>query len=871
MKTICFFVLSLLGLVLQGFSQFSDDFSDGNFTANPVWIGDNDKFIVEAGILRLNDNAAGQSYLATTNSMALNTQWDFWVRIAFSPSNGNHPRIYLISDQQNLRGALNGYFLQVGRDGTDNKRLFLMRQTGTTTVQVMAGSQNLAAASNNIMRIRVTRNAAGLWTVWADERGGNLFLMQGQVTDITHTATSWFGVVCNYTSGNSKNFFFDDFRVGAIEQDTQAPGVDRIEVVSSNQLNVHFTEVVELNSAQNIANYTVSRGIGSPLTATRNTSRPNMVNLFFAQPLEINVNYELQIRNIQDQSGNIMGSFAGNFVNYVPTRFDITFNEIMANPVPAIGLPGVEYIELHNTTNFRINMEGWIFQHGTTRRTLPLAIIEPRGYLVLTTEGGLAGMRAFTPNVVGVPGLTATALTNSGATLSLIAPGEQLISFVEYSDRWYRNPTKTNGGWSLEKIDPLNLCGGEENWIASTSSLGGTPGSVNSVNANNPDNVRPSLLRMGFINPTTVRLFFSESMSEASLLALRNATNTGLGNIMEVRPTLPLFAVADIVLATPLEIRRIYEVTLPETLTDCAGNLIENRRGRVAIPDSAEQMDVVINEVLFNPPTGGARYVELFNRSNKVIDLRNHILSSKDTIMGWLTSVQDLSAESFLFFPGEYLVVSSNTQAVRATFPTSGPRASFLNIGTMPSMTNSGGIVVFANKALRELDAFSFREKMHFPLLTSYRGVALERINPNLPTQQTSNWHSAAQSVGFGTPGLVNSQFKPETAVAQGEITIEPQVFSPDHDGYNDLLLIGYKFDQSGFIATVRIFDRQGRLIRNLVRAELLAISGQFTWDGTTDDGQKAPLGIYMIQLEITDLTGTVKSYRKSAVLGGRL
>ena len=98
----------LLPVLVAG--QFSDDFSDGNFSANPAWVGDADKFTVESGILRLTDNAAGSAYLATQSSVVANTQWEFWVRIAFTPSDNNHPKIYLVSDNQNLGGPLNGYY-----------------------------------------------------------------------------------------------------------------------------------------------------------------------------------------------------------------------------------------------------------------------------------------------------------------------------------------------------------------------------------------------------------------------------------------------------------------------------------------------------------------------------------------------------------------------------------------------------------------------------------------------------------------------------------------------------------------------------------------------------------------------------------------
>jgi len=857
---------------LTGFAQLSDNFGDGNFTANPVWVGDTDKFTVEAGVLRLNDTAEGQSYLATQSTMALDVQWDFWVRLAFSPSNSNHPRIYLLSDQQNLRGSLNGYFIQIGRDGTDNKRIFLMRQNGPATgaSTLLTGSQNLATASNNIIRIRVTRTAAGRFDVWADGAGGNLFLPQGSVTDNTFNNSGWFGIVCNYTISNIRNFYFDDFAIGPIIQDTAPPVVNLVEVVSANQINVHFSEVVDLATSQTTTNYHVNHGIGSPLTASRNISRPNIVNLFFATPLRENFHYEFSIRQVMDHARNVMSPFTANISLYSARRFDIVFNEIMANPSPAVALPPHEYIELYNTTEFDINLNGWVLQHGTTSRTLPMAILPAKGYMILTHEAAVPSFRPF-GHVVGVPGLSTTALTNAGTSLLLYAPGAKLVSYVSYSDRWYRNPAKMNGGWSLEKIDPLNLCQGAENWRASEHTSGGTPGIANSILRNNPDNTRPDLLRVGFVNPTTLRLFFSEPMDEASLVALAQAGDFGVGNVALSQALLPDFSVAEITLAAPLETGRIFELVLPTQVSDCAGNPINNRSARVAVPQPAQPLDVVINEVLFNPPDFGSRYIELFNRSERVIELRDYVISSKDTIQGFLTSIRDISAQSLLLFPGDYLVLTSDPEAVRATFMTSAPNSAFVLIPSMPSMTNTSGVLVLASKGMVEIDLFAYHESMHFALLTTLKGVALERINPNWPTQDRSNWHSAAQSFGFGTPGFQNSQYLPHRLVQEGTIELYPEVFSPDGDGHYDFLTINYRFDEPGYIATVRVFDNRGRLIRNLVGAELLAVNGSITWDGTTDDRQKAPIGIYIVHLEITALNGRVLQYRKTAVVGGRL
>jgi hypothetical protein len=500
---------------------------------------------------------------------------------------------------------------------------------------------------------------------------------------------------------------------------------------------------------------------------------------------------------------------------------------------------------------------------------LPFIPVPPRGYAVITTEAGLADLQQF-GDVYGVPGLSVNFLTIGGLTLTLSNPEGELISWVNYNESWYNDPSKTSGGWALEKIDPYNFCTGAPNWTASRDEKGGTPGEANSVLGSNPDLKQPVLLRAGWEPNKRISLFFDEPMNEDELSDVSNYTiSHGIGNPESVIVFSPEFLRVDLLPGQELSEGVIYDVKVSSNLKDCAGNALERNTANVAIPSAADSLDLVLNEVLFNPPDRGVRYIEIYNRSEKTIDLLNYVIASRDTIENVLTTIRDIINESHLIFPGEYRVLTPNPAVVKSQYMTNNPMG-FIQT-QMSSMTNTHGLIVLASKGQRIIDQFIYDEDMHYALLNNKKGVALERVNYHRPTQDRSNWHSAAQNVGFGTPGYKNSQFTLDPGTQEDVIEIYPEIFSPDNDGVDDLLNISYRFERPGYTANINIYDSRGRLVRILTRGELLAAQGVVTWDGTTDQNLKAPIGIYIIFLEIFDPSGNVKNYRKTSVLGGRL
>jgi len=189
---------------------------------------------------------------------------------------------------------------------------------------------------------------------------------------------------------------------------------------------------------------------------------------------------------------------------------------------------------------------------------------------------------------------------------------------------------------------------------------------------------------------------------------------------------------------------------------------------------------------------------------------------------------------------------------------------------SFPTYADDGGKVVLLNDSLEVLDEFSYSAKMHSSFLADEEGVSLERISLEKPTNDRNNWASAAASVGFATPGLPNSQTSVEYNI-QDKITCEPDAFSPNGDGYNDVLTIHYKMNKPGYVANVRIFDAAGRQVKYLVKNQSQSQEGNWMWEGENDNGRKMNIGIYIILVETFDQNGQTKTFKETCTLTDRL
>ncbi len=305
-----------------------------------------------------------------------------------------------------------------------------------------------------------------------------------------------------------------------------------------------------------------------------------------------------------------------------------------------------------------------------------------------------------------------------------------------------------------------------------------------------------------------------------------------------------------------------YNLTI-SNLQDINGNVM-NEATMSFVYYKAKPNDVVLNEILFNPFTGGKDFVELYNRSVYPINLIDLKIAKRDD-EGLLQNIYQISTDNYLLQPSEYITLTIDTNNIQETY-TCGKN--FIQLKNMPSYPDGYGTVVICDGADSVIDEFSYNSDWHFALISDQSGVSLERIDFNKPTQDSANWHSASENVGFATPGLVNSQYKNTNVVVnEGVIELEPEVFSPDNDGYNDQLYINYKFEQGGYVATVTIFDRNGYEVRKLANDELIGDSGYWIWDGLDNANQKARIGMYVVYVKVFDLSGKVNVYRKTAVI----
>ena len=306
------FVIAMACAFLSVKAQVNENFADGDFTANPAWVGGVTDWIVNSSFQLQSNNTVANStfYLSTANSKATTTEWNFYCQISFNPSSANYIDAYLTASASDLTlSATSGYFVRIGN--TNDEICLYRKDANGTSTKIIDGVDNILNTSNNMMRIKVTRDASNNWVLLRDITGtGSAFFNEGNVTDATFTTSAFFGFLVKQSTVASfaQRHFFDDIVIKDFVPDVTPPVLQSATVVSINSLDVLFNEALDPTSAVAFSNYSVNNSIGLPATAILDATNKALVHLTFASNFADGIANQLTVNNVKDLAGNAISN-----------------------------------------------------------------------------------------------------------------------------------------------------------------------------------------------------------------------------------------------------------------------------------------------------------------------------------------------------------------------------------------------------------------------------------------------------------------------------------------------------------------------------------------------------------------------------------
>lgn len=737
------FIAMLLAVCSPVLAQWSDNFSDGDFTANPAWQGSTTDFIIDTQMLRLNAPAqAGVSHLATASDVSLEATWQFFVRLDFNPSSSNYAQVFLMADTPNLQAVSNGYFIKVG--GTPDEVSLYKLANGQETL-IIDGTDGRVSSTTVEITIKVTRDAANLWQVSTQLTGEPNFTVEGSFTDAEIQSSAWFGVLCNYTSSRSTKFYFDDISVtGQGLADTEPPVLTSVTTPATNQILLVFNEPLDTIQARQPAAYQLN-GTLNPGGVTVLSS--DSLLLQFTQNLALD--NTLVLNNIPDVAGNLLTTTRQVlYIDPAPYSYrQLVLNELLADPTPAEDLPLFEFVELYNNSNRIIDVNEWQLTDGSKTATLASAYIFPDSFLIIGPTEVATEYASYGPTM----GLTNwPSLNNSGDALRLTDATGLLIDSVTYKLSWYNDTQKDDGGWTLEHIAPSISSSDSTNWTASVAVEGGTPGKKNSVYDNGIDEEGPEVIKVLTPDAFTIALVFNEPLDSNVSADAGFTLNNSLqpASVVWAQPdTLMLSFAQQIELVNNLQITGVKDTLANPTDTLLTVYYIS--------PAFHQYRDVVINEILADPSPQEElpqdEFVELLNTSNKVIDLTGWQYTD-GTKTATLPTVYLLPDSMLILCPEDALAAYSTYGAA-------------LGLSDWPSLNNSSDSLVLTNAQGVVIDSVAYELSWYNNSTKDDGGWSLEQINPYYLCPGVLNWTASVQIEG-GTPGSRNSVFSTGASTA---------------------------------------------------------------------------------------------------------
>ena len=591
---------------------------------------------------------------------------------------------------------------------------------------------------------------------------------------------------------------------------------------------------------------------------------------------------------------------------------DVLINEVMADPRGLTKLPATEYVELHNTTDHEIDLEGWAFVYDKTSIPLPDTELPAGGYAVLYKAGreisvadGAAevAVKRFPANMI-----------NAGKPLALKDPSGTVIHSYTYP--------KAKAGRSIER-------GEGDKWHLSADPRGGTPGEENSEGApDKPDKPEKEKSSPGdvLINEVMADPRGLTKLPATEYVELHNTTDHEINlegwAFVYDKTSIPLpdtelsaggyavlykagreISVADG--AAEVAVKRfpanMVNAGKPLALKDPSGTVIhsytypkakagrsiergegdkwhlssdprggtpgeENSEGapdkpdepdepnRPNEPDATEQVEpreIILNEILFDPQPRGSEYIELYNRSDRTLSTHGLAIALRKSD-GHLGTRHSLTSLATTLAPGDYLVLTSDPNGVTSLIRT--PALDVIRRFKLPALNNQGATIVLLRTAdSTVVDEVTYSAKWHSSAVKIRRGVALERISPDGSSQEAANWTSASSETGYGTPGYKNSQSGTSSQIEEGATISEPEYNASTRD-----YLIRYRMDKPDYRCQMAVYSSNGQKVAVIANNQLLTPEGEIRWDGAG-----LTPGVYVFYVELYHPDGSSQHIRK--------
>ncbi len=287
----------------------------------------------------------------------------------------------------------------------------------------------------------------------------------------------------------------------------------------------------------------------------------------------------------------------------------------------------------------------------------------------------------------------------------------------------------------------------------------------------------------------------------------------------------------------------------PEGSTPSKENSVSN------LPHIEEQK-IVINEIMYEPDEINSEFIEFFNNSDDTLQIGGLSVGGHNN----LRIVNELT----LILPRQYFLIG-NDSALTDYYKTEAK----LFVDKSFSLPNSGAEIILVDFYGNTIDSLFYNPEWHSPLINNTKNKSIERINPLFSSTDRNNWRTSVDPNG-ATPGRINSIYT-SGITAEEAITIYPNPFSPDNDGFEDFTTITIKQKNKIGLVRIRIFDSKGRSVKTIEESRPVGPETVIVYDGLDDNLKPLRAGIYILLIEIIDEGGVKTVFKKPLVSARKL